>query len=304
MTHFSFALAIQEMEQRFVAGARKVHTKMWQGVDISKKPDMATYELLHPSFSVNTNGYDTDLEALAKDIKPNLPWADDHFLERVCGQPINPGVQWAKWPYGQHAAKFLEAGKFNHNYMERYWPKHAGIVTGPTGTAQEYELAFNERKADLADWCPPNQELEALTTHTGIKYDYGDLGDLVTQLANDPYTRQAYLPIFFPEDVGGGAKRAPCTLGYQFVMRNDRLDMTYYIRSCDMRRHFRDDIYLTQRLLLWVLKECQKINPAAWSDVEPGTFNMHITSLHVFANDWPAMFPAYAPPPADGNFRR
>lgn len=290
--HFSFARALQELEARFIQGARKVHTKHWQGLDISKKPEMATYELLHPSFHVNTNGYDHDLEALAKDIKPNLPWADDHFLERVCGSPINPGLQWAKWPYGQHAAKFLdETGRFNHNYMERYWPKYAGMVTDSTTIPAEYKAAMAEQKPDA-------------TPLAGIKYEYGDLGDLVDQLAQDPYTRQAYLPIFFPEDVGGGTKRAPCTLGYHFIMRGDRLDITYYIRSCDMLRHMRDDIYLTQRLLIWVLRECQRINPAAWSDVEVGTFNMHITSLHVFANDWRTMFPEYAPPPVDGNFRR
>jgi hypothetical protein len=45
-----------------------------------------------------------------------------------------------------------------------------------------------------------------------------------------------------------------------------------------------DDIYLTIRLLIWVLNGCREIDEA-WLDVHPGTFTMHCTSLHVFAND-------------------
>ena len=67
-----------------------VHTPRWQGVDISKAPEMATHEVLNHSFTVTNT--DHDLATLALDIGPNLPWADDHFLERVCGQPINPGI--------------------------------------------------------------------------------------------------------------------------------------------------------------------------------------------------------------------
>jgi thymidylate synthase len=292
LVHSSYKNAIKAVEAEFLNGVRKVHSKHWQGVDISNKPEMATFEKLHVSFAVRMNGYEHDLEAAASHIEPNLPWADDHFEERVCGQPINPGVQWKKWPYGQHAAKFLdENGKFNHNYMERYWPKQAGAVLGPTETAEQY--------AEEVNLFPPNFNYAMRATspdqHRGIKYEYGDLSDVVTLLANDPYTRQAYLPVWFPEDTGGGDKRAPCTLGYHFIMRDNMLDITYYIRSCDMRRHMRDDIYLTHRLAVWMHKECMKFDPR-WRDVELGQFNMHITSLHIFANDWQAMFPEYARP--------
>lgn len=285
IVHQNYINALKSVEAQYLRGVKKVHSQHWQGVDISKKPEMATFEALHISFGVWMGGYASDLESIAHHIKPNLPWADDHFEERVCGQPINPGVQWKKWPYGQHAAKFLDAdGKFNHNYMERYWPKVAGrgiFYDGPTETPVANPLDRGDGKE--------------VATHKGIKYEYGDLADVVTLLANDPYTRQAYLPVWFPEDTGGGDKRAPCTLGYHFIMRDNQLDITYYIRSCDMLRHMRDDIYLTHRLALWMINECAKVNPK-WQDVEPGTFNMHITSLHIFANDWQAMFPDYARP--------
>lgn len=284
IVHSGYNSAIAAVEAEFLRNVRKVHSKHWQGIDISSKPEMATFEALHVSFAVRMNGYEHDLEAAATHIMPNLPWADDHFDERVCGQPINPGTQWKKWPYGQHAAKFLENGKFNHNYMERYWPKRAGAAE-PTLVPDDYANLL-ELDSELTPVPGP---------HVGIKYEYGDLNDVVDLLVSDPYTRQAYLPIWFPEDTGGGSKRAPCTLGYHFIMRGDQLDITYYIRSCDMRRHMRDDIYLTHRLAVWVLQQCQQRDPK-WREVEMGTFNMHITSLHIFANDWQAMFPDYARP--------
>lgn len=243
-----------------------VHTDKWQGVDISKKPEMATHELLHHSINVRLNGIE-DLDTYRLDIEPNLPWADDHFLERVGGAPINPGVEWANWPYGNSAKNFLDAdGKFNHNYMERYWPKYAGF--------EEYVAKDGEM---------------TLVPHRGVRYEYGDLDDVVTLLSRDPTTRQAFLPVWFPEDTGGRNGRAPCTLGYHFIMREGELDVTYYIRSCDYVRHFRDDIYLTVRLLLWVLEKARAINPA-WNDVKPGRFIMHITSLHLFRNDFATAF--------------
>jgi len=112
---------------------------------------------------------------------------------------------------------------------------------------------------------------------------------VVKLLVSDPYTRQAYLPVWFPEDTGGGSKRAPCTIGYHFLMRDGRLDVNYHIRSCDYVRHFRDDLYLTARLLLWVIDRCRTMDER-WMDVLPGKFLMQIGSLHVFRNDYQMLF--------------
>ena len=120
-----------------------------------------------------------------------------------------------------------------------------------------------------------------------IHFDYGDLGDIIKLLADQPLTRQAYLPVWFPEDTGalhGG--RLPCTLGYQFIMRDGRFHIIYPIRSCDFVRHFRDDIYMTVRLLQWVKERAAELN-SVWDEVRLGTYTMHITSLHCFVQDLP-----------------
>ena len=266
----TFAAAIDAARYELQFNAERVHTEKWQGIDISKKPEASMHEIRY--FGFETDMPTEELGYYRELIEPNLPWADDHFLERVCGEPLNPGVQWAKWPWGQSAAKFRDGNnQFNHNYMERYWPRYAGMTAlGKMSGIMVEGPGLNERR--------------------GIRYRYGDLNDLLEQLRIEPLTRQAYMPIFFPEDTGvANPDRKPCTLGYLFMMRNNRLDVTYYIRSCDYVRHFRDDIYMTVRLVIWMLERLRE-KDERWRDVTPGLFRMDIGSLHLFRNDFIKLF--------------
>lgn len=263
----SFSAAIRECGNNLEALSYPVHTDKWQGMNIKSKPEMQMYELLNHSFSCMMPS--ESLDFYREEVKPNLPWADDHFEERVGGNPLNPGVQWAHWPYATSADRFRTAGdmQFSHTYMERYWPKYAGI--NPNSPA-------------------PNR---------GYRYDYGDLNDVVEQLYKEPMTRQAFLPVWFPEDTGvkhGG--RVPCSIGYHFMMRNGYFHVGYWLRSCDFVRHFRDDIYLTVRLALWVLGKLREKELMAeeadvvWDDVKLGMYSMWMTSLHIFKNDYRMLF--------------
>lgn len=253
----------------FLSQAHRVDTGSWQGINTKKRPDLVSYELMNYTFTHELCGIE-DLGYWRKDIEPNLPWADDHFKERICGSPINPGKEWENWPWNKSASNFVDpvTGQFNQNYMERYWNKFAGVIKSPTYHS--------------ADW----EQLSAHRVNRGIRNEYGDLDDLVQSLAFNPHSRQEWFPIFHPEDVGiVTGKRKPCSLGYQFWVRSDKLHVYYPLRSCDFIRHMQDDIYLTLRLLLWVLDECRKFDEF-WQSVEPGTFTMHCTSLHVFVNDF------------------
>ena len=274
----NFDEAIRQAGYQLQFRSNLVHSARWQGSDISDKPEMATHEVAHCSFGVQLDQIE-DLDVYRNNIKPNLPWADDHFLERVCGSPINPGIEWRNWPYGKSAERFLDDNaQFNHNYMERYWPKLAGRLPA-SWDAEAFEQNVKNASA-MGNCMMPNQ---------GIRYEYGDLNDVVELLLEDPFTRQAYLPVWFPEDTGGGSKRAPCTIGYHFMMRENLLDINYEIRSCDFVRHFRDDLYLTTRLLLWVLDRCRE-KDNRWKNISPGKFYMQIGSLHVFRNDYQMLF--------------
>lgn len=233
-----------------------VHTEKWQGKEIKHDPKYAMIETLNLSFSCQVN---PSLEELVNQIKPNISWADEHFNERVGGLPLNPPPSHERWPYAQkNNAEFGGLEKFSHTYPERIWPKYASI--------------------------DPNSIM------SGIRYEYGDFSDVINLMHREPFTRQAFLPIWFPEDTGAvEGQRVPCTIGYQFIRRFDWVHVVYYIRSCDFFRHFRDDIYLCLRKLFWLIEELKKKDYETWKDVKPGTYTMHICSLHAWASEKPLL---------------
>ena len=247
----------------------EVHTEKWQGKEIKEDDRFRMIEILNHSFSC---AIDPDINELIKQIGPNLPWANDHFEERVGGIPYNPPPSHNWWPFAQkNNEEFGGLEKFSHTYPERMWPKWADCDMRSDGL-------IYEQYSDQG--CP----------HKGIRYEYGDLKDVVNLLHKEPFTRQAFLPIWFPEDTGvvfGG--RVPCTIGYHFIRRFNHLHVVYYIRSCDFFRHFRDDIYMCARKVIWMIEKLRELDMKEWEDVKPGTLTMHITSLHAFAPEKPLL---------------
>jgi thymidylate synthase len=204
------------------------------------------------------------MEALVNLVQPDKEWCDLHFRERVGGIPLNPGESYKVWPYANFTEgdNFLKEGmKFDHSYMERFWPKRANGGRVELGMRESYTY-----------------------DNKGIYFNYGDYNDVITQLSDNPLTRQAYLPIFFPEDTGAIKNiRVPCTLGYLFEIFDGKLDITYYIRSCDVYRHLRNDVYLAAKLLIHtknILLDNENLK-----DLECGKLNMKIANLHLFKND-------------------
>ena len=272
MLKAQFQSVVSDIEARFTL-APSIPSATWQ----STQAPQGMPEIFNYSFSLDLEGM--SLDTYKEAIRPNLPWADDHFTqERVSGQPLNPGRTWRTWPYARSADKHRREGEedpqFDHSYAERYWPKKAGKTEdGALGPAEKL-------KPNCDGW-----------EHKGIRFGYGDLSDLVEVMGKDPLTRQGYLPVWFPEDLVAArfGNRVPCTLGYHFIQRAGRLHCIYPMRSCDFVRHFRDDVYLTVRLQLWLLGLLRFKFPEKWAKVEPGTLTMHITSLHMFDSDRTAL---------------
>lgn len=276
--------AIQFCGNTLINYGSQYETATWQAV----KTNLETHALHHISFSAPIPLY---IPELIQQTSPNLPWAEDHFKERISGIPLNPGNEYLNWPYYPKQDNHIrnEGGwgdkLFTHTYMERFWPKYAGMfspIPSPTIESEWEELKING------------------IINKGIRYNYGDLNSIVDLLKKDPNTRQAFLPIWFPEDTGavhGG--RVPCTLGYLFNLVDNKLDITYYIRSCDFIRHFKDDIYLACRLVQWLLNKLgsnavipksetyKNIPPTYpfWDTIIPGNIIMHISNLHIFTRE-------------------
>jgi hypothetical protein len=252
----TFADMVGQMYQDFLSSARPVDVGQWQGLDIRGDASKVTWELREAVLQLGMP--DTMSQAQAM-ISPNLPWAEDHFQERVGREPLNPPPSAKTWPFAQtgHEDHVDEFGKFSHTYPERFWPKHAG----------EGMVEYNGETV----------------THVGIRFRYGDLDDVVWRLIQNPLTRQAYLPVWFPEDTGAPeGERVPCTIGYHFMIREGRLHVSYTIRACDFMRHFRDDVYMAVRLGQWVRDQLPHEG-----QLEMGELTMHVGSFHIFKGDRP-----------------
>lgn len=234
-----------------LSNSPKINRGKWQ----SEQTSVAAYEIRNALVSYSMP---QTLNSLKTSIPADFEWADEHFNERVGGQPLNPAPSFVTWPYHstKEAERHVANGVFSHTYPERMWPIYAGDAGNNV---------YN-----------PNQ---------GIRYIYGDTQDVVVQLQKDPFTRQAYLPIWFPEDTGAiEGQRVPCTLGYHFIRNGRQFDCNYFIRSCDIYRHFTNDIYLAIRLTQW-------IHDQLLNDQDPeyctylGSLNMFISNLHMFESD-------------------
>lgn len=223
----------------------------WQRLDVSGSDAHQTFEL--QQITIFYPMPQTQSDAISF-IGPDLPWAEGHFRERIAGEPINPGDWHDKWPYHLNAEKLHQhEGKYDHNYMERFWPKNL--------------------------------------MPQGYRFKTGDLRDVADLLIAEPYTRQAYLPVWFPEDTGvTEGQRVPCTLGYQFLIRDGQMHLSYHLRSCEAYRHFTNDVYMAVRLAQMIVNDmhlrcASKMREIAPEGLQLGNLHMTIGSFHGFVGD-------------------
>lgn len=104
---------------------------------------------------------------------------------------------------------------------------------------------------------------------------------IIHELQIHPNTRQAIIEIHNNKlDITslGGKKRIPCSMFYQFMIRNGKLDIFYVMRSSDFFTHFRNDIWLANRLQKFISDEIK---------VPIGRFTMVVASLHAYKKDFP-----------------
>ena len=351
--------------------SKPINRNSWQTLDVSRSPAHDTYELRNVHMFYDVPEYSW---TLSEQIKPDLPWAEDHFLERVSGEPLNPAPSYEWWPHhhgsadrhveqapreiderdwaylaalidGDGTISFMknsdrpriQVSQKDHGFIEQLQVRYGfGDVTyrdrddvkGPDGQVRrsnpavwsitskaltryvlEHILPYLMLKRDLAEkglrglnslsahhsdkplemedakfshtyperfW--PRYAANAQTPRRGIRYEYGDLSGVVKQLKANGLTRQAYLPVWHPEDTGATDRRVPCSIGYHFMVSgNGTLDMWYQLRACDFARHFHNDCYLAARLLQYV---CSRV-----SGIRPGQLNLTISSLHLFRAD-------------------
>lgn len=125
--------------------------------------------------------------------------------------------------------------------------------------------------------------------HRGFSYTYSErmgghhIDLLIDELKKHPNSRQLWLPVWDRQidENRRGERRVPCSLGYWFVNREDRLHITYMMRSCDFATHWANDVCLASILLHHIARE---------AGLKVGSFTHFVGSLHVYAKDVAGVF--------------
>jgi len=109
---------------------------------------------------------------------------------------------------------------------------------------------------------------------------YWQIKPVLDELRLHPETRQAIIEVHdrsIDQDRMGKI-RVPCSMNYQLMIRNGKLDIIYNMRSTDFFTHFKNDIWLACRLRNWFAAQLQ---------IEPGKYFMNASSLHAYKKDFP-----------------
>lgn len=127
----------------------------------------------------------------------------------------------------------------------------------------------------------------------GGKFDYtyserlnykSQIDNAIAALKDDEHSRRAMIMVFKPEDTlesGGFETRIPCSISYQFLIRNNKLMVVYYIRSNDYFKHFAIDIWLTNAMQQYMVDQLKSTYPK----LKVGSLNYYAGSFHAYNED-------------------
>ena len=102
----------------------------------------------------------------------------------------------------------------------------------------------------------------------------GQYDILIERLQQDPDTRQAVVTIWNPQlDLQARKRDYPCTILHQFRIRDNKLNMSVYMRSNDVWLGAAYDFFQFTRV---------QIAMASVLGIEPGRYAHHVGSLHIY----------------------
>lgn len=184
------------------------------------------------------------------------------FRERVQGKATNPGTAYLHrkdlWE------EYLHDGKFAYTYSERITPQ-LQIILEELRTNPESRQAIINIHSNISPLiCGAMIKMEK----DGCIKIYDD-GHINLEETN-------YVEPSIDLCNRGGGGRLPCSMYYQIMVREEKVDLIYTMRSCDFLVHFPVDISLALLLQDW------------FSDslgLKTGTFTYFTGSLHAYQKD-------------------
>lgn len=154
---------------------------------------------------------------------------------------------------------------------------------------------FEERVAPLGFAVNPGEayklrpEWEEFVHDGKFAYTYSErlnyqLNKTIGILREDPNTRQAVITVYEGSKDSEnrlGHKRVPCSMYYQFLVRGNKLNCIYTMRSSDFMTHWPYDIWHAAALQELIAKQL---------NIEVGDLVFFSGSLHAYAKDVPHTF--------------
>lgn len=250
---------MSEMGRDLWEMGKKVKPKSYQNKVIEGNEDFETKEIICEQYCLTSLNHEEYLFAYTH----SKEWADTEFKERVFGE-LNPGEAYKLRP--EMWEQFLVNGKFDYSYPERL----------------NQTVSFRGSEVTL-------------------------LQAVAMQLAFDPDTRKAILPVFgsyvregytdigehvlteYERDIDrlDGSARIPCSMYYDFLIRDGKLNICYHQRSSDFVCHFGNDVYLAWRLMLHMTEMVNTVRRQVGAkEIQPGYLYHTIDSLHSYKKDW------------------
>lgn len=110
--------------------------------------------------------------------------------------------------------------------------------------------------------------------------DVSQLDRVINELKESPDSRQGIIQIhnyLYDSQNIGGKRRIPCSMHYQFLLRNKKLYGVYVMRSNDFYGHFCVDILVAARLQMYIAKELKS---------KVGSLIYFSGSLHAYQKDF------------------
>lgn len=169
---------------------------------------------------------------------------------------------------------FSPARKPNYSFMVAEW---LWIMTGCA--LRDAIVPFNKNLDMAADqMSSPDFDSEAL--HQTFAGAYGpkwieQMPYILDTLSNDPESRQAVVNIW--RDRPRHSKDQPCTLNWQFFIRNDKLEMHTHMRSNDLWLGTPYDLFNFTQIQRWVAYALGK---------NVGPYYHHVGSLHIYERNF------------------
>lgn len=236
---------IREMDRELKVSGITVPVNHYQNQELSGD-DRLTKELIGVSFVISKPylGKREMLDFMFKDeVELIEKYCRAELSDRLDRNGVNPGKSWEirRDLWQKLVSKTRQEGRFDYTYSERLHIFHKG---------------------------PEIHQLD----------------NVITTLRDDPHSRRAMVMIFEPEDTratAGALTRVPCSVSYQFLIRNNRLHVIYYIRSNDFFKHFAIDIWLTEAMMDYVFN----ILAATYPSLKKGSLHYFAGSLHAYNED-------------------